>query len=668
MSLRFRADIDYLRAVAVISVIGFHYGIPGFQGGFVGVDIFFVISGHLITRLIWAGIHAGNFSFWEFYDRRARRLLPALYVMVLGTGIGAWFLAAPDDYRMFFESAVSTVLFSSNIFFWLQAGYFDLPSVGKVLIHTWSLAVEEQFYFLFPLLTVLWSKRFRDPTTRLSLILLLAGTVALCIADELLIKNSAPAAFYLSPLRGWEFLIGGFSFLLERWSPADVRWRLAMAIAGALLMLAPVVLFTGATRLPGFQALIPCLGAASFIMAFNREDGRPIPLPFRRTGLFLGRISYSLYLWHWPVFVLGTVAMPITWAGSPTAITGLLACSFALAYLSYRLVETPARGRTAWLGIRTSGLIATAATILLAIGAAGILQRGFPDRFPQTAQRMLRYTAATMAPLYGAPNCFLEPDEPFAHYRRSECLTPASNKINILLFGDSTAAHYVPSLRNRLDPNRYHLLQLTSGNCSPFVDLHHDTSRNCDELNATFRRVLRDHGIAAVILSAHWRNYIDLYGSSDTSKFDAYLEATLSATENAGIPVLMFGPSIEFPGPLAANLVRYELTHLPTGEMLKVTPASFTADTHVAALAGRHRNVQFVSVLAAVCHGHTCPLTVDPETTLVWDTIHLTPEGSRHVVQRLAPALDGFLDRLHPAPELVQQTGAPLGPIGPVLR
>ncbi|MGJ5207030.1 acyltransferase family protein [Bradyrhizobium sp. HKCCYLR20261] len=658
MDLRFRADIDYLRAVAVLLVIGFHYGIPGFQGGFVGVDIFFVISGYLITRLIWAGIHRGDFSFWTFYDRRARRLLPALYVMVLGTGIGAWFLAPPDDYRMFFGSAVSTLLFSSNIFFWFQANYFDLPSVGKVLIHTWSLSVEEQFYFLFPLLTVVWSRRFRNPSSRVSLGLLLAGTVALCVANELLIRNSASAAFYLSALRGWEFLIGGLAHLLDRFAPADIRARWTMALSGVLLMLVPAVTFTEATKFPGLHALPPCLGAALFMMAFSRDEGQPIWLPFRRTGLFLGKISYSLYLWHWPVFVLGTAAMPITWAG-PVATTALLAGTFLLAYASYSLVEQPVRTQPVWHGARTSGLIATAATLLLAIGVVGVLQNGFPARFPQAAQRMLRFNVGVMAPFYGESTCFLQPHHPFASYRRDVCLTPVGDRPNVLLFGDSTAAHYAWALRKHLG-SKVNLLQLTSGACAPFVDLHQRQSKNCDEVNATLRDVLREGRIAAVILSGSWRSYLELYavqperdGAGRSRKFDGYLSATLSAAEAARVPVLLLGQSLEFALPLAANLVRYEMTHLATKGTLEVRPDSFAADAHLKQLAAHQRNVSFISVLDSVCGDRPCPLKVDDETTIVWDTLHLTPEGSLYVMQRLAPALDAFLDRLQPTPQRV---------------
>jgi peptidoglycan/LPS O-acetylase OafA/YrhL len=419
MRLSFRADVDYLRAIAVVSVVGFHYAIPGFNGGFVGVDIFFVISGYLISRLIWAGIEANTFSFLAFYERRARRLLPALYAVLPVTGVAAWFLAPPDDYRMFFGSAVSTLLFSSNIYFWLQTGYFDAPTIGKVLIHTWSLSVEEQFYFMFPLATWLWSRWFPNPASRLSLTLIIAGTAGLCVLNELLIKSHASAAFYLSPLRSWEFLIGSIAFFVHHWSPVAFISRCSLALIGAALMLIPVLLFQAGTRFPGFNALIPCVGAALFIVAFNQPGNRP-RLPLENVGLFLGRISYSLYLWHWPVFVLGRAALPLETAGSPMSTAALLLCSLLLAHVSYLLFETPPRGRVEWRGIRVSGLIAGTSVILLAVGSFGIAANGYPGRFDQSQQRMLRYDLQTMDAIYHQRGGFLEPNEPFSKFKATE--------------------------------------------------------------------------------------------------------------------------------------------------------------------------------------------------------------------------------------------------------
>ncbi|XUM21001.1 acyltransferase family protein [Bradyrhizobium oligotrophicum S58] len=460
--LEYRPDIDWLRAVAVISVIGFHYELPGFGGGFVGVDIFFVISGYVISRLIWTGIQSNSFSFIAFYERRARRLLPALYLMIVVTGIVAWFLAPPGDYRMFFGSAISTLLFSSNIFFWLQTGYFDLPTIGKVLIHTWSLSVEEQFYFLFPVVTWLWSRLFPDPTSKPSLGLAILGTVALCVLDELWIKQSPSTAFYIAPLRAWEFLIGSIAFFLHRWSPVRSVTRLALVAGGMVSMLLAVVTFRAETRFPGLHALIPCVGAAVYIVAFNQEEGRP-GLPFSELGAFLGRLSYSLYLWHWPVFVLGRAALPLDVATSAAATAGLLLCSLLLAYLSYVIVERPARARTVWVGVRGSPVIAGIAAVLVAVGVHGVAHDGYADRFPQSQARMLRYDSRTMEPFYRAHSCFLQPDEPASAYDFDACLKPAANKRNILLAGDSLAAHYAWGLRSYLSSDAYHLLQLTSG-------------------------------------------------------------------------------------------------------------------------------------------------------------------------------------------------------------
>ena len=663
MQLQFRGDIDYLRAIAVVSVVAFHYGIPGFQGGFVGVDIFFVISGYLISRLIWAGLHNGSFSFWEFYDRRARRLLPALYVMIVATGVAAWFLAPPEDYRTFFGSAVATLLFSSNVFFWLNTSYFDLPTIGKVLIHTWSLSVEEQFYFMFPLATWLWSKRFRDPASRTSIALLLAGTVALCAADELLIKGSAAAAFYLSPLRAWEFLIGGLALFAHRWSPVGFGWRCACAGAGSLLMLIPVVAFTAETRFPGLHALVPCVGAALFMIAFNREGTRPVPLPGRGIGLFLGKISYSLYLWHWPVFLLGNAAMPLAWVGSSWSVATLLAGSLLLACLSYRFVETPPRKTMRWGNWRVSGLVATAATLLVAVCSVGFVENGYPSRYAQQEQRMLRYDIATVGPLYREHTCLLEPQDSFASYDVAACLTPVADKINVLLMGDSTAAHLVPALHAYLDPQRYNLLQLNSAGCTPFIGFTQPASQNCDQINATFATILKERRVSAVILSGHWSVYLEnlepaamerVAMAGSDSPFNVRLNATLAATRSAEIPVLLLGPSLEFPAPLAPTLVRLEQTHQPVGDHLRVIPWAYRADARVRLISADFDNVQFVSVLDALCNKGDCPLKVDAETPMLWDTLHLTPEGSTYVIDRLRPELDSFLSKLHHEPEQAQ--------------
>lgn len=549
------------------------------------------------------------------------------------------------DFGHWISLRVATVLFSSNVFFWSQTGYFDLPTIGKILIHTWSLSVEEQFYFLFPVVTWLWSRLFPDPTSKPSLGLVILGTVALCVLDELWIKQSPSTAFYLAPLRAWEFLIGSIAFFLHRWSPVRGETRLAFAALGLVSMLLAVVTFRAETRFPGLHALIPCVGAAVYIVAFNQEEGRP-RLPFSEIGAFLGRLSYSLYLWHWPVFVLGRAALPLDVATSAAATAGLLLCSLLLAYFSYVIVERPARARTVWVGVRGSPVIAGVAAVLVAVGIHGVAHDGYADRFPQSQARMLRYDSRTMEPFYRAHSCFLQPDEPASAYDFEACLKPAANKRNILLAGDSLAAHYAWALRSYLSSDAYHLLQLTSGGCPPFVELKLRSSRNCNDVNQLLRDQIRAHRFDAIILSGNWRAYLETYGQPPARRVDGYLNALLAVAQETGVPVLLLGPSIEFPAPLASTLFNHEQTHIPIGNALMPKDASFEADDRLREIARAYPLVQYVSILGTICSKRRCPLTIDAETPIVWDTIHFTPEGSRFVVSQLAPQLDAFLQRL----------------------
>jgi hypothetical protein len=249
-------------------------------------------------------------------------------------------------------------------------------------------------------------------------------------------------------------------------------------------------------------------------------------------------------------------------------------------------------------------------------------------------------------------------------------LTPVADKINVLLMGDSTAAHLVPALRTYLDPQRYNLLQLTSAGCTPFIGFTQRVSQNCDQINATFATVLQERRVAAVILSGHWSLYLEALepasreraaSAGSDSPFDVRLSATLSAAHNAGIPVLLLGPSLEFPAPLAPTLARLEQTHVPVGDHLRVIPWAYRADHRVRLLSAAFDNIQFVSVLDALCNNGDCPLKIDAETTIVWDTLHLTPEGATYVINRLGPELDHFLSKLHQEPEQAQP-GSTAGP------
>ena len=299
----YREDIDWLRAIAVLAVVAFHFEAPAVYGGFVGVDIFFVISGFLITGIIQSEVKADNFSFARFYERRVRRLLPALYAMAVLTAIPAFHYLLTSERAEFFRSVAAVVTFTSNFFFWFQTGYFDHAAVEKPLLHTWSLAVEEQFYLALPLLLFVLLRVARGSRMALPAALGLLTLASFALSVWLMRTDRSANAFFMSPPRAWEFLVGGIVALDGFPVLRHARAR-QFARGIALVMLAvPIFSLRQGPGFPGVNALLPCLGATLFIWSGigvpSQLRGRFSPLNIAK---FFGQISYSLYLCHWPLF------------------------------------------------------------------------------------------------------------------------------------------------------------------------------------------------------------------------------------------------------------------------------------------------------------------------------------------------------------------------------
>ena len=338
---RYRPEIDGLRAIAVMAVVLFHAGL-GVSGGFIGVDVFFVISGFLITSLIIKDLEAGKFTLANFWERRARRIIPAAVVLVFVVLAAGWFLLLPSDYAALGKSAAWHAAFAANIYFWRNTNYFASAAEEQPLLHTWSLAVEEQFYLIVPLLLL---ALFRFPYFRsrgLLLALFLIG-FAFSLALSIVVVPRMPAvAFYLLPTRAWELLAGSIIAILPAASLSRI-WREILCGIALITIVVPCFIYTKETPFPGLAALPPCLGTALFIWAsgpastsiqnstFNIQN-----LLAARPVVFIGLISYSLYLWHWPLFAFSTY-----WALDPLSLPYrlcLVAASFVLAILSWRFV------------------------------------------------------------------------------------------------------------------------------------------------------------------------------------------------------------------------------------------------------------------------------------------------------------------------------------------
>ena len=634
----YRADIDCLRGVAVLFVIAFHYGVRHFGGGYVGVDIFFVISGYLITQIIYNEAIVGGFSFVHFYERRIRRIVPALYVLVAGVSAVSLFYLLPDEYLYFSKSAVSVVTFVSNMLFWQESGYFALSSQAKPLLHTWSLAVEEQFYLVFPALIYVLTRRDR----RHEFWWFAAIALASFALDVGLVRSYPDAAFYLAPGRAWEFLLGALLAVPGVPAPKTQSHRLAAAWLGIALMAAPVFLLKGNSP-AGFGLLAPCLGAALIIWANIGTEGTPPRNLFERVLVFFGAISYSLYLWHWPVLVfyrrmLGT-SVEYTRLTSIDKLA-MFAASVALAYLSYRVVEQPVRRRV--VGSSRRSLFARAALASLALlifGAAGVLQEGFPGRVDPKVAAIARYATYRVAESYQVGQCFLRENQTFTDIK-PDCLRPVAGAKNVLLWGDSVAAHYIYGLRTLAPKFGIHFLHATASACPPIAGFTHPGRPNCRAFNDGVVSFIKTQHPDAVVMGATWNVLTREFG------YDAImgpLQKTVSAIVAQGIPVVVLGPPIEFVDNLPYILTQFAIGGLDHFEAAKfLEPEIFAIDRRMQKDFSGITGVRYVSVLGTACKPK-CPAVLEGRIPLTWDKHHLTDEGSLLLAGELLPQINAAL-------------------------
>jgi peptidoglycan/LPS O-acetylase OafA/YrhL len=533
----YRPEIDGLRAIAVIAVILFHSGIGLFSGGFVGVDVFFVISGYLITSIIRAELQQGTFSFARFYERRARRILPALFLVSLASMPFAWQWLLPDQFSQYAGSLVSTNLYYSNFFFWVKSGYFDTSSELSPLLHTWSLSVEEQYYLVFPLLLfVLWIWR-----RQLTVPVLACAVLASFALAEYGAQTGSSGAYYLLPTRAWELGVGALLAMLPDWNARLASTaRVALGAAGLTMIIGSAIMFQKATPFPGRYALVPTLGAAVVIAVTRSGDsiGRLLgSRPFVATGL----ISYSLYLWHQPVLAFARQRLFENPGG--VALLGLLLLVAALSYLSWRFVERPFRDRSVSLAMLVA-LCGIATAFIVTTGLAIVSRNGIPGRFA--------FISASAEPermqLARHDNgwCFYSVDTDqrlqIGAAGHGCVLGERTSSVRVLLFGDSFAGQYEPLWDALGKANGFSVTAVTTNWCSPSLDDSFIGPRSSRSLRQCMenRRYLQDHAgdFAAVILGGAWTSVVR----------DGYLAGSINLIKwltSLGKPVLVMpGPPV----------------------------------------------------------------------------------------------------------------------------
>ena len=629
----YREDIDWLRAIAVLAVVAFHFEAPAVFGGFVGVDIFFVISGYLITGIIQSELQTGSFSFAQFYERRVRRLLPALYAMVALTAIPSFHYLLTSERQEFFRSIAAVVTFTSNFFFWFQTGYFDHAAVEKPLLHTWSLAVEEQFYLALPLLLWGLSRATRGWRIALPVVLGVLALASFVLSIWLMKSDGSANAFFMSPPRAWEFLVGG---LIAVPGFPVLRNVLAQQIARgfALALIAiPIFSLRQGPGFPGFNALAPCIGAAMFLWS---GIGVPTPIRSRYSPLnvmkFFGQISYSLYLWHWPLFTFARFSKSSLVLDAGDKVM-LFALTVLISHLSWRFVEQPFRQKslapTRDAAFRIAGLATVA---LLAGSAGGVVASRTPSDADRAALQLEAYNNYDYRPLYRYGVCFAPESGVFGQ----DCLTLAPGKTNILLWGDSLAAHYFHGLGKVTDPKAVNVLQATQAACMPTFNAAAQGNASCRNFAAQMETFFGDHKPDLVILSADWLEY------ARPPRFDgmiADIRQTIAKLNGVGIAVDLLGPAVQFRARLPSMLMRAHLRDIDARPEDFILRDIFALDQMMKAALPAHEKFSYVSVVDAVCPARQCPLTIDGGIPLAWDHAHLTAEGSVYVMDRVVPML-----------------------------
>jgi len=635
--MKIRHDIEGLRALAIVPVVAFHAWPSLLPGGFVGVDIFFVISGYLITTLLLQRLESGKYSIASFYAARIRRIFPALFAMLALVAPACLLLLEPQALREFARLLGATGLFVSNVELYRTTGYFDGAAELKPLLHTWSLAVEEQYYIVFPLLlALLW----RFARRHIGIVLLAVGLASLAWCLWLM-PYDAELAFYAAPARTFELMIGsGLAWWMGRAGPAAARpawvgelvgWAALAALLAALLLLRADRAF------PGPAALWPCLATAALIWVGGTRQTVASRILSAAPLRWLGAHSFSLYLWHWPMLVLArhlVLDQP-----APVQVALAVAMSVVLAWASLRWVETPVRQARV---LQPVMLAAGASAIAASLAASWALTAVSYQRAARSGREAtLRAGAMDFSPdrkrCHSSGNRWLDYDQ--------RCLFgPLQAPATLAVWGDSHGVELARALGDRAAGHR--IAQLTGSSCPPALGFNPPGRPRCAAANqATLERLSQDASVDGVLLAARYEFYLN---TADAAAFDAGLAETVRRLRQAGKRVLLLDPVPTYRYPVPAALAQRWLRGLALDEQGQ-TPARYQAQ-QAGALALLQRlsaqeGVLRVPVGELLCGGRPRCAVREGDHSLYFDDNHL----SMHGAARVAPAVRRLVEAPQPA-------------------
>lgn len=648
--MKYRPDIDGLRAIAVVPVVLYHANIPGWTGGYIGVDIFFVISGFLITTIVASEVAINQFSLASFYERRARRILPALVPIVLVSLLSGWFILLPSEFQKLGQSVLSVGLFLSNVFFWLSQGYFAPSADFSQLLHTWSLAVEEQFYIFFPpLFSFIYSRWGKNASIASIAIISLASL----IAATTVIPLKPTMVFYLLPFRAWELGVGALLAVYVTAAPRNKYIRDGLGIIGLVAISTTVFIYDDGTVFPGLAALPPVIGSALIIYSgFGGAQSLVNNLLSHRAFVWIGLLSYSLYLWHWTIFayvkiLINDTHLPLNLA-LPATFVSLIA-----AYISLRFIEAPFRKKSA-VGLSKGKIFLFAGTALgamVVLGGILHLTHGVETRLAESTRRILA----------------VGNDE---DSRKISCLKnrPAGglcaigksigkdDTVDFLLWGDSHAFAVMPGVEAAAQHEGKAGLFAGVPGCLPsFIVRRVPEDLACSKQNKIVLAMLKERkDIPLVILSARWAISVDgnryrnetgksveldfVSGVSDhlvvgQNSFivEAGLNQTVAEIVATGRRVVLLGPIPE----VGYNLPRIMAMSDISGQPLNISitrkdfeDRSGPSEAILKRVASGNESVVYVSLSDIFCDTSRCATTNETGLPLYVDDDHISRSTS----------------------------------------
>lgn len=592
---QYRSDIDGLRFLAIIPVVLYHAEIPGFSGGFVGVDVFFVISGYLITKIILNELQLGEFSIIRFYERRIRRIFPALFSVIAFVCIFSPAALLPSDLRKLPYEIIGALAFIANIVFWKQSGYFEAATEEKPLLHTWSLGVEEQFYIFAPL--ILWV--FVIYARKLLLPVIFGATITSLMLCVVFTPISPTSAFYLLPFRAWELLVGSFiaASALTSSHRLPSHLREGIALIGMALLLYATFTYDASTPFPGYVATVPVIGSA-LIIIYGQGSlvGRILSI---RPLVFIGLISYSLYLWHWPLIVFFE-----DWnlLESLNGRLFVVIVSVFFAFISWKFIETPFRNTSNWPGPRIFKFTAASSAIIVFVTFGLYLTNGWPSRFsPEIVA-------------FDASRDDISPERERCHTKSVKDLcrlgTKNGEEPSTILWADSHGVEIAAALAEAGLP----LIQATSSSCPPAIGLHVNNRPKCHSHNKEVLSYIMSNNIENVILTSY-------YVGNDHPDFWRGMKETILTLKSAKKNVIVIGPAPSF----GVNIPSY----LSKGNREPMPYKNISPDFYK-----NIENAPIVSLIDKFCSEGVCSTIVE-NSSILFDDNHISMTAARSIQFKL---------------------------------